>query len=218
MATRRLSTNAVNKEKFSLKSIFYPKFESKITENKYLLSYLKYIYPSSHHFLVLLLIIHAFINLFHVFFFKMKYESSSKIIHISLLCSSIFLNIFSLLLITRLKNRLLSNLISLICLSPLIILSCFYPMEYHVFLLIILIYTLSNFSLPLSLLISIILILILSLFTLKSKIYFILLVISNLIGIYLNRLLDITIRSAYNQLCKSKFSFKKKETEIKIVY
>jgi hypothetical protein len=39
----------------------------------------------------------------------------------------------------------------------------------------------------------------------------ILLLIINIIGIYLNRLLDITMRSAYNQLCKSKFYLNKKK-------
>jgi len=204
METHRLSTNVITRENWSFKSIFYPKFESKLIENKYLLSYLTNIYPSSHRLLVVILIIHGFIHLFQLFMFKSEIDSQSKIIHLSLLCSSLLLNIFSLILINHLRNRFLSNLISLICLSPLIILSCFYPMECHLYILIISIYTLSHFYLHLSIFVSILITIIISIFTVKSKIYFLLLLIINLIGIYLNRLLEITIRSAYNQLCKSK--------------
>jgi len=201
MKTRHFSSNIVNQEKWSLKSIFYPKFESKLIENKYLLSYLTNIYPSSHRLLVFILIIHGFVNLIKLFLFKIKLDSISSIINLSLLSLSILLNIFSLILLNKLKKKYLSNIISLICLSPLIMLSCFNPFECHIYILIILIYTLSTFSFFLSLLISIIIIL----FTLKLKENLILLLIVNLIGIYLNRLLDITIRSSYNQLRKSKF-------------
>jgi len=200
MKTRHLSSNIVNQEKCSLKSIFYPKFESKLIENKYFLSYLTNIYPSCHRLLVLILIIHGFINLIELFLFKNKIDSKSKIIHLSLLLISILLNLLSLIIINKIKNIYLSNIISLICLFPLIILSCYYPFEFHIYILIILIYTLSNITFLLSLIISIII----TLLILKIKINLILLLIINLIGIYLNRLLDITIRSSYNQLRKSK--------------
>jgi len=61
MKTRHLSSNIVNQEKCSLKSIFYPKFESKLIENKYFLSYLTNIYPSCHRLLVIILIIKSYI-------------------------------------------------------------------------------------------------------------------------------------------------------------
>ena len=61
----------------------------------------------------------------------------------------------------------------------------------------------------LSVLISILIIIILLFLTVltlddKNAIYSLFL-ISNMIGVYLNRLLDVTMRSAYNQLCQSMF-------------
>jgi len=204
MGTRHLSTNVVPREKWSLKSVFYPRFDSSTIENKYALSYLRKFYPSSHRLLVIILITHALINSIEIFSFNL-YPKQSKIIHLTLLIISIFLNTLSLILINRLRNKIISNIISFICLLPLTILSCLYPLECHIYLLIILIYTLANLSLFLSILISILIIIYITIFTLQTKICLILILISNLIGIYLNRLLDITMRSAYNQLIKSKF-------------
>jgi hypothetical protein len=204
MGTRLLSTNIVPSEKWSLKSLFYPKFESPIIEKKYLLRYLEIIYPSSHRLLVIILISHGLLNLIEIAAFN-TLEKKAKIIHLTLLAISIALNLLSLIIITRLRNRILSNLTSLICLCPLAILSCLYPSECHIYLLIILLYTLANLSLFISVLISILIIIIISVLTLENKTYLILILISNMIGVYLNRLLDITMRSAYNQLCRSKF-------------
>jgi hypothetical protein len=207
MGTRRLSTTVVPREKWSLKSLFYPQFDSSTIENKYILSYLKKIYPSSHRLLVIILISHALINSIGIFLFNSP-SKKSKIIHLTLLTISICLNTLSLIIINRLRNKILSNIISFICLCPLGILSCFYPSECHIYLLIILIYTLANFSLFLSILISILITIIITVLTLETKMCLILLLLTNIIGIYLNRLLDITMRSAYNQLCKSKFYLK----------
>jgi len=204
MGTRRLSTNVVPREKWSLKNLFYPQFDSSTIEKKYILSYLKTIYPSSHRLLVIILISHALINLIEVLLLN-SLPKQSKVFHLSLLAISICLNILSLIIINRLRIHILSNIISFICLCPLAILSCLYPLECHIYLLIILIYTLANFSLLLSILISILITIIVLVLTLNIKMRLVLLLISNIIGIYLNRLLDITMRSAYNQLCKSKF-------------
>jgi hypothetical protein len=209
MGTRRLPTNVVPHEKWSLKSLFYPRFDSSTIEKKYILNYLKQIYPSSHRLLVIILISHALINTIEIFSFN-SLPKQSKIIHLILLAISIAFNALSLIIITRLRNRILSNITSFICLSPLAILSYLYPSECHIYLLIILIYTLANFSLFFSVLISIIITIIVAVLTLETKMCLVLLLISNLIGIYLNRLLDITMRSAYNQLCKSKFNFHQK--------
>jgi hypothetical protein len=206
MGTRHLSTNVVPREKWSLKSLFYPRFDSSTIENKYVLSYLKKIYPSSHRLLVIILINHALINSIEIFSFN-SHTRKSKIIHLILLAISICLNTLSLIIINRLRNKILSSIISLICLCPLVILSCLYPSECHIYLLIILIYTLANLSLFLSILISILITIFITVLTLEIKMCLILILISNLIGIYLNRLLDITMRSAYNQLIKSKFKF-----------
>lgn len=209
MGTRRLSANVVPREKWSLKSLFYSQFDSPIIENKYNLNYLRKTYPSSHRLLVVILVSHALINLTEIFLFKSLTTKESKIIHLALLSISIFLNISSLIIIKYLKNRILSNIISFVCICPLTILSCLYPTECHIYLLIILIYTLANFSLTLSILISALIIIIITIFTLEEKKRLLLLIITNMIGIYLNRLVDITMRSAYNQLCKSKLnSFK----------
>ncbi|CAF1037346.1 unnamed protein product [Adineta steineri] len=202
MGTRRLSTNVVPREKWSLKNLFYPQFDSSNVEKKYILSYLKRIYPSSHRLLVTILISHALINSLEIFLFDSS-SKQSKIFHLSLLAISICLNILSLIIINRLRIHILSNIISLICICPLAILSCLYPLECHIYLLIILIYTLANFSLLLSILLSILITIIITFLTLNSKMRLILLLISNIIGIYSNRLLDITMRSAYNQLCKN---------------
>jgi adenylate cyclase 9 len=209
MGTRRLSTNIVPREKWSLKSLFYPQFDSSTIEKKYILSYLKKIYPSSHRLLVIILISHALINSIELFIFN-TLTKKTKIIHLILLAISICLNILSLIIINRLRNKILSNVISFICLCPLAILSCIYPSECHLYLLIVLIYTLANLSLFLSILISILITIIITVLTLETKTCLILVLISNMIGIYLNRLLDITMRSAYNQLCKSKFYLKLK--------
>lgn len=201
METDHLSSNEFFRKKNLLKSIFYPQFESSILEKKYQLTYLKNIYPLNHRLLVIILISHSLLNLIEIFLIKSEINSS-KIISLSLLCSTICLNIFSLIIIKSIRNILLSNIISLICLSPFIILTCLYPMEYHIYILIILIYTLSNIYFPLTIIIS----MIITVLTLKLKIRLILLlIIINIIGIYLNRLLDLTIRSAYDQLCQSKF-------------
>ncbi|CAF3562831.1 unnamed protein product [Rotaria sp. Silwood1] len=202
MGTRRLSINVVPREKWSLKSLFHSQFDSAIIEKKYNLNYLKKIYPSSHRLLVIILISHALINLIEIFAVK-SISEKKNIIQLSLLSISISLNILSLIIIKRLKNRILSNIISFICLCPLGVISCLYPEECHIYLLIILIYTLANFSLLLSILISILITVDITVFTLTLKMRLVLLLISNMIGIYLNRLLDITMRSAYNQLCKN---------------
>ncbi|CAF3624162.1 unnamed protein product [Rotaria sp. Silwood1] len=202
MGTRRLSINVVPREKWSLKSLFHSQFDSAIIEKKYNLNYLKKIYPSSHRLLVIILISHALINLIEIFSVK-SISKKENIIQLSLLSISISLNILSLIIIKRLKNRILSNIISFICICPLGVISCLYPEECHIYLLIILIYTLANFSLLLSILISILIIVDITVFTLTSRMRLVLLLISNMIGIYLNRLLDITMRSAYNQLCKN---------------
>ncbi|CAF1405905.1 unnamed protein product [Rotaria sp. Silwood1] len=202
MGTRRLSINVVPREKWSLKSLFHSQFDSAIIEKKYNLNYLKKIYPSSHRLLVIILISHALINLIEIFSVK-SISKKENIIQLSLLSISISLNILSLIIIKRLKNRILSNIISFICLCPLGVISCLYPEECHIYLLIILIYTLANFSLLLSILISILITVDITVFTLTLKMRLVLLLISNMIGIYLNRLLDITMRSAYNQLCKN---------------
>ncbi|CAF1069139.1 unnamed protein product [Rotaria sp. Silwood1] len=202
MGTRRLSINVVPREKWSLKSLFHSQFDSAIIEKKYNLNYLKKIYPSSHRLLVIILISHALINLIEIFAVK-SISEKKNIIQLSLLSISISLNILSLIIIKRLKNRILSNIISFICICPLGVISCLYPEECHIYLLIILIYTLANFSLLLSILISILIIVDITVFTLTSRMRLVLLLISNMIGIYLNRLLDITMRSAYNQLCKN---------------
>ena len=203
MGTRRLSTTVVSREKWSLKSLFYPQFPSSNIEKKYILSYLKIIYPSSHRLLVISLLSHALINSIEIFFFNSIVDRRERILHLVLLLISIISNLLSLFIIPHLRNRLLSNLTSLICLCPLAILSCFYPQECHIYLLIILIYTLANFSLFLSIIFSIVITLILIFVTLTDNKRLILILVSNLIGIYLNRLLDITIRSAYNQLCEN---------------
>ncbi|CAF4943957.1 unnamed protein product, partial [Rotaria sp. Silwood1] len=202
MGTRRLSINVVPREKWSLKSLFHSQFDSAIIEKKYNLNYLKKIYPSSHRLLVIILISHALINLIEIFAVK-SISEKKNIIQLSLLSISISLNILSLIIIKRLKNRILSNIISFICICPLGVISCLYPEECHIYLLIILIYTLANFSLLLSILISILITVDITVFTLTLKMRLVLLLISNMIGIYLNRLLDITMRSAYNQLCKN---------------
>lgn len=202
MGTRRLPTNIVPREKWSFKSLFYPQFDSSIIENKYILNYLKKIYPSSHRLLVIILISHALINSIGIFIFNSSLNQS-KIIHLALLAISICLNILSLIIINYLRNKILSNLISFLCLCPLAILSCVYPSECHIYLLIILIYTLANLTFFLSILISITITLIITVVTLEDKRRLILVLVSNIIGVYLNRLLDITMRSAYNQLCKS---------------
>lgn len=203
MGTRRLPTTDVTREKWSLKSLFYPQFQSSIIEKKFILSYLKIIYPSSHRLLVIILLSHALINSIEIFLFNSIINRRERILHLVLLLISIVSNLLSLFIIPHLQNRILSNLTSLICLCPLAILSCFYPLECHIYLLIILIYTLANFSLFLSIFFSILITIILTLWTLTDKKRLILLLISNLIGIYINRLLDITVRSAYNQLCKN---------------
>ena len=205
MGTRRSSTTVVPHEKWSFKSLFYPQFDVATIENKYILNYLKKIYPSSHRLLVIILISHALINSIEIFLFNSLKSKRDKIIHLVLLAISICLNILSLIIINRLRNRILSNLISFLCLCPLAIFSGFYPLECHIYLLIILIYTLANFTLILSVLLSIIIIIIITILSLETKMRLILLLITNIVGIYLNRLLDITMRSAYNQLCKSKF-------------
>jgi hypothetical protein len=205
METRRLSKEVVPREKYSFRSIFYPSFESKSIENKYIQSYLTTLFPSNHRLLVLILIIDSLINFFEILLFKSIKIHSSKLIHLSLFGINILVNLLSLIIINRIRNRLLSNLISLICLTPLIILSCLYPMECHVYILLILLYTLCNICLILSILISIIITIIISILTLESKRCLILFLIINLIGIYLNRLFEITNRSSYDQLCKSKF-------------
>jgi len=154
--TRRSSENVCLRENWSLKSICFPQFQSKLIEKKNFLSFLTHIYLSRHRLLVSILISHAFIYLFKLFFFKLeKKDLSAKIIVLTLLILSILVNLFSLIIINRLRNRFLSNLISLICLLPMSILSCFYPFEYHIYVLIILIYTLLNLSLILSILITI---------------------------------------------------------------
>jgi hypothetical protein len=203
MGTRRVSANVVPHENWSFKSLFYPQFDSSTIEKKYILNYLKKIYPSSHRLLVIILISHALINSIEISLYGPTKES--KIIHLTLLAISICLNILSLIIIHRLQNRILSYIISFLCLCPLGILSCYYPFECHIYLLIILIYTLANFSLILSIVLSILIITVITIFSLEAKMRLILLLLLNIIGIYLNRLLDITMRSAYNQLCKSKF-------------
>ena len=203
MATRRSSIDSVLREKWSLKPIVCSQFDSSTAEKKYILNYLKKIYPSNHRLLVVILICHALINSTEIFIFE-SLKETKKLIHLILLAISISLNILSLIIIKRLQNRILSNIVSFICLCPLAILSCLYPLECHIELLIIIIYTLANFPLILSVLISILITIIIASITLKEKIYLVLLSIANLIGIYLNRLLDLTMRSAYYQLCKSK--------------
>ncbi|CAF4575183.1 unnamed protein product, partial [Rotaria sp. Silwood2] len=202
MGTRRLSINVVPREKWSLKSLFHSQFDLPTIERKYNLNYLKKIYPSYHRLLVVILISHALINSTEIFIFK-SISTKKIIIQLSLLSTSICLNILSLILINRLRNRILSNIISFICIFPLVVLTCLYPLECHIYLLIILIYTLANFSLLLSILISVLITLTITIFTLTSKMSLLLLLISNIIGIYLNRLLDIIMRSSYNQLCKN---------------
>ena len=201
MGTRRVSSNAVPQESWSLKSLFNPQFDSPANEKKYILSYLTKFYPSSHRLLVIILVVHALISSLKIFLFDSSIPS--KTIQLALLASSICLNLLSLLLINRLRNRLVSNVISFVCLCPLAILSCLYPAECHVYLLIILIYTLANLSLLTSLFMSLFITLVISVLSFQEDFRFILLLVSNLIGIYLNRLLDITRRTAYNQLCKS---------------
>ncbi|CAF5099552.1 unnamed protein product, partial [Rotaria sp. Silwood1] len=198
METRHLSTDVFPHEKNLLKSIFYPQFESSLIEKKYQLSYLTNIYPTNHRLLVIILISHSILKIFELFYLKFEINSST-ILCLSLLCSSLCLNILSLIIINFIRNRLLANIISFICLCPLIILTCLYPMDCHIYFLIILIYTLPNFPLLFSILISIII----TILALQLKMRLILLLIINLIGIYLNRLLDITMHSAYNQLCKN---------------
>ncbi|CAF1221218.1 unnamed protein product [Rotaria magnacalcarata] len=202
MGTHPMSTNVVPREKWSLKSLFYSQFDSPTIEKKYNLNYLRKTYPPNHRLLVVILISHALINSLEIFSFK-SISEKKNIIHLSILTISICLNILSLIIINRLKNRILSNIISIICLCPLTILSCLYPEECHIYLLIILIYSLANFSVLLSILMSISITVIITVLTLNSKICLVLLLITNIFGIYLNRLVDITMRSAYNQLCKN---------------
>jgi hypothetical protein len=201
MESRRVSVNVVPRENWSLKSIFFPRFDSSLIENKYLLNYFKSIYPSSHRLLVLICVVNAFIDLFEIILFK----SQMKVMNLSLIIITIILNICSLFVLHLIRNRLLSNVISLICICPLIVLSCLYPSESNICIIIILIYTLCNISLPLSLSISLI-ISIISIIRLKWRIDLIFYIIINLIGIYLNRLFEITIRSSFNQLCQSKLN------------
>ncbi|CAF3160389.1 unnamed protein product [Rotaria socialis] len=198
METRRLSGNIFSRDKNFLKSIFYPQFESELIEKNYNLNYLTNIYPSNHRLLVFILISHSLFYLFEIFYLKLEINSL-KLIYLSLLCSTICLNLLSLLIINRVRNIILSNIISLLCLCPLIIITCLYPMECHIYFLIILLYTISNLFLPLSILISILV----TILILRLQTGLILLLIINIIGIYLNRLLESTIRSAYNQLCKN---------------
>lgn len=197
--SRRVSGNAVGGENWSLKSLVYPQFDSRVNEKKYIWNYLKKIYPLSHRLLVIILVTHALINSIEIFALK-PLRSEWSIRHLICLGLSLLFNGFSLLVVGRLRTRLLANLFSLICLTPLTILSCLYPVECHLYLLIILIYTLANLPLLCSLLLSALITIIISIFPLKLDVRLILLLISNLVGIYLNRLLDITMRSAYNQL------------------
>ena len=213
MGTRRLSTMVAPREKWSFKSILHPEFESKTIERKYILSYLKNLYPSSHRLLVAILILHAWIHSIETLIFssssKFVNEQSnflarhSKFIHLVLLLASNCFSLISLFLINNLRNRILSNVISFICLCPIAILSCLYPSECHIYLLIILIYTLANLSLYVSVIISILITIIIAVLTLENRMCLILVLISNVIGIYVNRLLEITMRSAHNQLCKN---------------
>ena len=197
--SRGVSVNAVPGESWSLKSLVYPQFDSRLNEKKYIWNYLKKIYPSSHRLLVIILVIHALINSIEIFVFK-PLRSEWSILHLVCLGLSLVFNVLSLLVVGRLRRRLLANLFSLICLTPLMVLSCLYPNECHLYLLMILIYTLANLPLLCSLVVSLLLTMIISLFPLKFDLRLILLLIINLVGIYLNRLLDITMRSAYNQL------------------
>ena len=200
--TRRASSTVVPGESWSLKSLIYPQFDSRANEKKYISNYLKKIYPSSHRLLVMILVSHALINGTAIFALKALRDRWS-VVHLICLGVSALFNILSLSIVSRLRTRVLSNLLSLICLSPLTILSCLYPTECHLYLLIILIYTLSNLPLVCSCLLSLVITLFISLFPLQFDVRLILLLVSNLIGIYLNRLLDITMRSAYNQLYKN---------------
>ena len=196
---RRVSVNAVGGESWSLKSLVYPQFDSRINEKKYIWNYLKKIYPSSHRLLVIILVSHALINSIEILALK-PLRNQWSILHLICLGLSLVLNVISLFVVGRLRRRLVANLFSLICLTPLMILSCLYPVECHLYLLIILIYTLANLPLVCSLLVSLVITIVISLFPLKFDVRLILVLIINLVGIYLNRLLDITMRSAYNQL------------------
>ncbi|CAF1102471.1 unnamed protein product [Adineta steineri] len=212
MLTDQCSENVRKSESWSLKSIFNPQFDSSYIENKYELSFLKNIYPSRHGLLVLILLIHGLIYLFQCYFNDEK-DNYVKLITYFFLSSSILLNLFSLILINRIRNRNLSYIISLICILPLCILTCFYPNQYNICLVILLIYTLLNLSFVLSILITIFLTIIIILLNIKNLSVLLLICITHLIGIYLNRLLDINIRSAHNQLCKNAIVHRSLSTE-----
>lgn len=215
METRRLSkeyrkreefeneTNEKERGKWNWKDIIYPKFESKLIEKKFLRSYLEKIYPSSHRLLVFLLTSHGLINLIERFLFH-SFSDRTNLIHLILFSFSICLNLLSLIFLHRQRIRSLSILTSIICLFPLTVLSILNPNECHIYFLIILFYTLTNFPLIISLICSLSTIISIIILEQKFDRRYILFILIHFIGIYLNRLLEITTRSAYDQLCKSK--------------
>jgi len=199
-SNRCLQENVGVVESWSLKSLFCPKFESTLNEKKYFLNFLKSVYPHEHRLLALILVVYSLINLFEILLLKCVEDVSINLISLTLLILSLILNLLSLLVIKHIRSYFLSNIISLICLCPLLILILISGLKSAIYIFVILIYTLSNVSFLLSILISLIVLIL----TLNLEVNFVLLLIVNLIGIYLNRLLDVTIRSSYNQLCKSK--------------
>ena len=204
METRQLPSCFTFCKKWSCHSLCCSQIHSLTLEKTCIANYLEKIYPSSHRLLVVILICHALLNSTKIFIFD-SLKDSRTIIHLVLLIIGIVLNFLSLIVTNRLQKRILSNVTSFICLFPLALLSCLYPFECHIYLLFILIYTLAHFPLILSILISTSLTIIIASLTLKQRIYLILFLITNIIGTYLNRLLNLTICSIYNQLDQSKF-------------
>lgn len=221
MGTERISTTAtatasptptagptvgtsVRQEKtgWTFSNLVFPQFDSELIEKKYLLSFLKKIYPSNHRLLVIILISHSLINLIERIFTHSLNDRSNQI-HLILFALSLIFNLLSLIFLNRQRIRLLSIFISFCCLFPLTILSIVYPHECHLYLLIILFYTLTHFPLIFSLICSFSTMFVAFALQWKFDHRLIVLFISHLIGIYLNRLIEITTRSAYDQLCKN---------------
>jgi hypothetical protein len=205
MGTGLAAPNVVSQESCSWKSLLCSQFDSPAIENKYTRSYLKKIYPSSHRLLVIVLLSHALLNCIQIGVFESLRDSSS-LLQLSLLAVSACLNLCSLLFIGRLHTRLLSNLVSLLCLCPLALLSGLYPSACHIYLFVILVYTLASLPLVLSLLLSLGLTVVVASWSLRLDVRLIVLLLSNVIGIYVHRLLEIITRSAFEQSCQSKSS------------
>jgi len=208
MGTERISTTTSanrpekDKTKWTIRSLINPQFDSDLIEKKYSLSCLKKIYPSSHRLLVIILVVHSIINLIERVVYH-RLNDKTNLIHLILFGLTIVLNLLSVIFLRRQRIRFLSILISLIGLVPLTILSILYPSECHLYLLISLFYSLTHFPLMIALSCSLTTMFIAFIlqWTFDQRLF--LLFISHFIGIYLNRLIELTTRSAYDQLCKN---------------